>query len=181
MAYTVFFRESNEIFTAGNFIGQQPTEHRELLQTMADALAINGRIVHPLATKTAKGEWSVLLKDDHGDVYTYTLFISRFEQEETNDGMEAERPRKQRELMIIDPSGPRDSVGGYHPGYWSVTHYANLLEEEQRKLFLTTIDQIKNTIPSDGYSVNDDGSITIHIHKQARAYTISVACRAEWR
>ncbi len=181
MAYSVFFREAKKIFIASNFISQQPTAHRKLLQTMADTLAVSGRLVHPLATKAANSEWSVLLKDDNGDVYTYTLFISRFEQEERGGEKEPEEPPKKRELLVIDPSGPRDSVGGYHPGYWSITRYASLLEEEQRKVFLQTIDQIKYNIPSDYYSINDNGSISIHIHKQGRAYTISVVCRAEWR
>lgn len=179
MAYTVFFKEAKKIFTATNFISQQPTAHRDLLQTIADTLAIDGRIAHPLVTKTTNGEWSVLLKDDNGDVYTYTLFISRFEREEANRKTEDEKPSEKRELIIIDPSGPRDSVGGYHPGYWSVTRYASLLGEEQRKLFLKTIDQIEHNIPSDYYSVNADGSISIHIDKQEKAFTISVACRAE--
>jgi hypothetical protein len=181
MAYSVFFKEGKEILTANNFIGQQPIAHRELLQTMADVLSLDGRIAHPLATKKANGEWSVLLKDDNGDVYIYTLFVSRFEREEARSEVEAERPPGIRELVVIDPAGPKDSVGGYHPGYWSIAHYATFLDEAQSVLFLKTIDQIEHHIPADSYSANDDGSISIHIHKQESAYAISVTCRAAWR
>lgn len=180
MAYTVFFREGKEIFTASNFISQQPVGHRDLLQAMADALAINGQITHPLATKNSNGEWSVLLKEN-GDVYMYTLFVSRIEQEKINTEKETEKTQTERELVIIDPGGRRDSIGGYHPGFWSINHYASLLGDEQRKLFFQMIDQIQNNTPSEYYHVNSDRSISIHIHKQGAAYTVSVVCRAEWR
>lgn len=181
MAFTVFFREENDIFPSTTYIGEQLQEHRELLQTMADALSINGHIEHPLATRTDNGDWWVMLKDENGDVYTYSLFISRFEQQVTNVEIKIENPSKERELIIIDPGGPRDSVGGYHEGYWTIAHYASLLEEEQAKLFLKTVDQIEHNIPSDHYTFNDDGSISIHVDKQEKTYTVSIKCRAEWK
>lgn len=177
MPYTVFFREENEIFPATAYINEQPTAHRQTLQTMTDALAINGTIEHPLVTKTSNGDWWVMLKDENGDVYTYSFFISRFEQEEIKN----EQSPKKKKLVIIDPAGPKDSVGGYHPGYWTTAHYTSMLEEKQAKLFLQTINQIEHNIPSEYYTLNDDGSVTIHIHQQEEAYTISIACRAEWK
>jgi hypothetical protein len=122
-----------------------------------------------------------LLKDDNGDVYIYTLFVSRLEREEARSEVDKEGPSGKRDLVIIDPAGPKDSVGGYHPGYWSIARYATFLEEAQRALFLKAMDQIEHHIPADSYSMNDDGSISIHIHKQERAYTVSVTCRAAWR
>jgi hypothetical protein len=110
----------------------------------------------------------------------YTLFISQFENPETDEKKSDENLLTKRELVVIDPSGPRDSAGGYHPGFWSIEHYASLLGEEHRKLFLKVIDQIKDNIASECYRVNADGSISIHIRKQDRASAISVACRAEW-
>ena len=106
MPHLVLFREDKEIFTAKNFIHQQPAAHWELLQAIADTLAADGRKAHPLVTQIAQGEWSVLLKEENGDVYTYTLFISRFEEQGTPERKATEKP-KTRELVIIDPSGPR--------------------------------------------------------------------------
>lgn len=177
MAFTVFFREDNEVFPAGDYIPAQPAAHRELLQAMADALAADGYLEHPLATKTGNGDWWILLKDDNGDLYTYSIFISRFEQNETG----TEQPSAKKELVIIDPGGPRDSAGGYHPGYWTVAQYASLMEESQRAVFLHAIQQITHSIPSEAYNVNNDGSISIHIHQPEKAYTVSIECRAEWK
>lgn len=180
MPYTVFFREANRIITASNFIRRQPVAHQQVLETMVHALAERGAITDPRATKKSNGDWSVLVKDTNEDVYIYVLFTSSFEAEAKHE-TEVKRPLTKRELVIIDPAGPRDSVGGYHPGYWSIDHYASLMEDEKRRLFLEVVNQVENNIPSGFYSINNDGSLAIHASKQGAAYTISVVCRAEWR
>lgn len=178
MPYTVFFRDEKRIVIADNFIGQQPTAHQDFLRAMTDALAASGTINDPRATKNSNGDWSVLVTDTNEDVYIYVLFTSHFEAEAKNE-TEVKRPSTNRELVIIDPAGPKDSVGGYHPGYWSIDHYASLMEDEKRRLFLEVVNQVENNIPSGFYSINNDGSLSIHASKQG-AYTISVVCRAEW-
>ena len=75
MTYTVFFKEAKQIFTADNFINDQPIAHQTLLKSIADELATHGTITHPEAARNSKGDWSILL-NDNGDVYVYTLFIS---------------------------------------------------------------------------------------------------------
>lgn len=107
MAYTVFFREGNEIFPATTYITRQLTAHRQTLQTVTATLAEKGFIEDPLATKTTNGGWWILLKDENGDVYTYTFFISRFEQEEIKN----EQSPKKKELVIVDPAVPTGSDG----------------------------------------------------------------------
>ncbi|MFT3948499.1 MAG: hypothetical protein QM763_16160 [Agriterribacter sp.] len=179
MPYTVFFREGNEIFSATNYISRQLAGHRAILQSMSDELAANGYIKDAHATKASNGDWWVMLKDDNGDLYTYSFFISHFEQQEP--GNKFEKPVSQKDLVIIDPAGPKDSVGGYHPGYWTVEHYASLLEEDAKNLFLQTINQIKDNRSSPYYTFNNDGSVSVHIHQQKKAYTIIVECRAEWK
>lgn len=179
MNYSVFFREDKEIFSAGDYIAQQLKEHREILLGMVSDLAKNGTISNTIATKTANGDWWVMLKAENGDLHTYSIFVSRFEKD-----IESEIETKQttkKELVIIDPNGARDSVGGYHPGYWTVAEFMLLIEERQRPSFLTTIQQIKQNIPSEFYTMNKDGSISIHIHQYAKAYTISLECMAEWK
>ncbi|MBX3256645.1 MAG: hypothetical protein KF862_21090 [Chitinophagaceae bacterium] len=179
MSYTVFFREENEIFSAAGYISQQLEAHRAILQSMSDELAVNGYLKDSPATKAANGDWWVLLKDGDGGLYSYSFFISRFEQQAADN--KAEKSVQQKELVIIDPAGPKDSVGGYHPGYWTISHYASLLEENEKKLFLETVDQIRDNLSSPYYTFNSDGSVSIHIHKPAKAYTIFMECRAEWK
>lgn len=179
MSYTVFFREGKEIFTATQYISGQLEEHQETLQTIINELAATGHLINSRATREANGDWWLMLKDASGDVYTYSFFISQFEQSEPSS--KAEKSTQQRELVIIDAAGERDSAGGYHPGYWTVAHYASLLEAPAKQLFLQTINQILNNIPSPHYTFTNDGSIAIKIHEEVKAYPISVECRAEWR
>lgn len=108
MAYTVFFREDNEIFPADTYIAGQLKEHQETLQAMADALSQKGSLEHPLATKNNNGDWWVMLKAENRDLYTYSIFVSRFEQNEPT-GIKPAEISGRRELVIIDPNGPRDS------------------------------------------------------------------------
>ncbi|HYF68265.1 MAG TPA: hypothetical protein VD884_09015 [Ohtaekwangia sp.] len=179
MAYTVFFKEGEQIFTADNFIHAQPIAHQSLLKSMVQELALQGTISHQQATRNSQGHWSVVLTDN-GDVYIYTLYVSQLEKSEVNNQVSAETPEKQGLLVIIDPSGPRDSIGGYHPGYWSVEQYATFLEENQRNIFMHTLHQILHNIPSENYTRNNDRSVSIHIRKEEKTFTISLACRAQW-
>ena len=178
MTYTVFFKEANKTFTADTFIKDQPVAHRELLKSIADELAADGGIAHPQATKLANGEWSVLL-NENSDVYIYTLYVSKLEMDNV---IHIETPvvKKQGTLIILDPSGPRDSVGGYHPGYWFVDQYVTFLDETQRELFLETVRQIERKAPSENYSVNNDGSVSIHIKRAGKTSAAMLTCRAEW-
>lgn len=149
------------------------------MKTIAEELAAQGTITHPQAKRNSKGDWSILLVDD-GDAYVYTLFISTLERAEVNAEIKAPAPQNKGVLTIIDPSGPRDSLGGYHPGYWFVEQYVNFLEENQRPLFTQTVYLIEHNIPSENYSLNSDGSVSIHIKKKGDAVTISLTCRAAW-
>ena len=179
MAYTVFFREAKQLFGADNFIREQLVAHQAVLKTIADELAAQGTITHPQAKRNSNGDWSILLVDG-GDVYVYTLFISTLERSEVRADVKAPVPQNRGVLAVIDPSGPRDSPGGYHPGYWSVEQYVNFLEENQRPLFTQTVYQILHNIPSENYSLNGDGSVSIHIKKTEKKVTVSVMCRAAW-
>lgn len=159
MAYTVFFRENEEIYPTATYLSGQLPEHQDQLQTLADTLSIHGNLEHPFVSKNKNGDWWVMLKANNGDVYNYSIFISGFEQDETK----SESPTTQKALVIIDPQGPKDSVGGYHPGYWTIAQYASLLEESQRVLFMSTIYKIEHNLPSDYYSVANDNTILIQI------------------
>lgn len=174
MSYTVFFKEANQIFPADNFINDQPITHQELLKSIADELAQRGTVNHPQATRNSK-EWSILL-NDNGGIYVYTLFISKLEKEESNNEIKIETPQKKRTLVIVDPSGPRDTVGGYHPGYWLTDDYVNFLQDNHRALFMQTVHQIVHNIPSKNYTKNSDGSVSIYIETP----TILLTSRAEW-
>jgi hypothetical protein len=171
MAYTVFFREPKRIVKADDFIRQQPIVHQAVLSAIADDLAASGKIGHPRAKKNSNGDWSVLLIDN-GDAYSYTLFISQFERDEARQEAKAKAPSKKGTLVIIDPAGARDSVGGYHPGYWFVEQYVNFIDENQRALFLQTVYQLEHNIPSENYRTNGDGSVTITVG--------SLTCRGNW-
>lgn len=179
MPYTVFFKESAKIITADNFIQEQPVVHQRVLKTLADELAEQGIITNPLATRNSKGEWRILL-NDNGDVYVYTLFISNLEGAGVSPAGQAKAPEKKQTLVVMNPSGPRDSVGGYHPGYWTVGEYTNFLDENQKALFAQVVYEIENNIPSQNYCVRIDGSVSIQMEKKTETTTVSLNCRAEW-
>ncbi len=180
MAYTVFFKESNQIITAGNFIQDQPMGHRALLTDITNELAAKGTITYPQVKKNSKGEWSILINDEDG-MYTYTAFVSKFENlnDDSSHRAESKEPNK-GVLVIIDPSGPRDSIGGYHPGYWFAEEYVNFLSENQKTLFTEVIDKIRRQIPSGNYALNGDGSVSIYVQKQTNTSIVSLSFRAEW-
>lgn len=178
MAYTVFFKEQNQIFNAQAFIDEQPIQHRHLLSTIAQELSSKGSTSNSLVSKNSNGEWTIVLIDN-GDVYVYTLYVSKLELSVTQSEQRVES-EKAKTLVIIDPMGPRDSVGGYHPGYWSVDEYAKALEENQRALFTRAIFQIKQRTHSPAYSIEDDGTISIHINRKEKSSIIPLNCRAKW-
>ena len=63
------------------------------MKSIADEFAAHGTITHPEAIRNSKGDWSILL-NDNGDVYVYTLFISKLERSEANDEVTPEAPQK---------------------------------------------------------------------------------------
>jgi hypothetical protein len=177
MAYTVFFREAQQIVGASTFIPEQPLAHQDVLKELTDELAERGTITHPRAKRNSKGDWSVLLTEN-GEAYNYTLFISQLETAQAKPAVKTELAQKKGVLVIIDPLGPRDSIGGDHPGYWFVDQYASFLEENQRALFIQTVHEIEHNVPSENYSVNGDGSVSIHIQRAENTATVSLTCRA---
>jgi hypothetical protein len=179
MAYTVFFKERNQVFNAESFIKEQPVSHRQLLNKIAGELSINGATTDPKASKNSKGEWTILITDN-GEVHIYTMYISKFEIPEKQVSRTSEGDAIKKTLAIIDPGGPRDSVGGYHPGYWSVDQYAESLPETYRADFAQTVHQIKHNILSENYSVEENGTIAIHIKRKDKLSIVEVECRARW-
>jgi hypothetical protein len=179
MGYTVFFREAGKVVQSDDFIPEQPTAHQAVLRSITAELAESGTVTYPRAKKDSKGGWSILLTDA-GEAYVYAFFISQFEKAEPGRRVGVDTAHKPGTLVIIDPAGPRDSVGGYHPGYWFMDQYATFLEENQRTLFTQTAHQIEHNIPSENYSLNSDGSVSIHIQETGKTATISLTCRAAW-
>lgn len=178
MAYTVFFKEQNQIFNAQAFINEQPVQHRHLLSTIAEELSTKGSTSNSLVSKNSNGEWTIVV-NDNGDVYVYTLYVSKLELSGTQSEQRV-NSEKTTTLVIIDPTGPRDSVGGYHPGYWPEDEYAKALEENVRPLFKDAISQIKQRTPSPAYTIEDDGTISMHINGKEKSAIISLNCRAKW-
>lgn len=178
MAYTVFFKEQNQIYKAETFINDQAVGHRQLLTTIAEELSAKGTTSHAQANKNSKGEWTIVL-NDNGDAYIYAAYVSKLELPDTHTQPTPE-PEKTKTLVIIDPMGARDSVGGYHPGYWTVEDYVALLNENQREAFMQTVAKIRRGIPSEDYSVEGDGEISIHVNRKEKNWIIYLSCRARW-
>jgi hypothetical protein len=179
MAYTVFFREGRNIFQVDSYIEREPECFRATLKTLAQLLSLNGFVEGHRATKLANGDWSVWLDDPTEGLTIYYLFISSFENIDIPVS-ESVVASKKRELVIIDPAGERDNVGGFHPGYWSISQYADSFEPSQRRYFMEAVAEILAGIPSENYTVHSEKDIAIHIHKPEGAYSINVQCTAMW-
>jgi urocanate hydratase len=108
------------------------------------------------------------------------MYVSKFEMPPGQVKQEARADDVKKTLVIIDPMGARDSIGGYHPGYWTVDQYADFLQENQRALFTQTIVEVKRNVPSENYSIQRDGSISIHIDKKVNTSIVTLSCRAKW-
>jgi hypothetical protein len=181
MEHTVFFREGKNIFRSDSYIEKEPEYFRSELQQVADLLSSHGFIEGYRAVKLANGDWSVWLQDPGGQLTNYSIFISNLEPTNTPVPVIAEQiPSKKRELVIISPIGPKDSVGGFHPGYWSVDSFADFHEPLARDYFLEVVAEIMAGTLSKNYSILSNGNISIHIHKPERAYTIEINCTAMW-
>lgn len=183
MGRTVFFREGKDIFHTDVYIENEPEYFRAELKKIVELLSSNNGIEGYRAIKLANGDWSVWLQDPGGELINYSLFISSFESIDTQDQdsvVVSEMPSKKRELVIINPSGPKDSVGGFHPGYWVVDQYADFHEPIAAKYFMETVAEIIARIPSENYTAYSDKNIAIHIHKPEKAYAINIKCTAMW-
>jgi hypothetical protein len=183
MERTVFFREGKNIFRAESYIQNEPEYFRSELKQIADLLSSNGFVDGYRAVKLANGDWSVWLQNLEGELVNYSLFISSFDSTDTQDNdpvVVGKVPSKKRELVIINPAGPKDSVGGFHPGYWSVDSFADFHEPIARDFFLEVVAELMAGVPSENYSILSNGHIAIHIHKPEKAYTIQINCTAMW-
>lgn len=78
-------------------------------------LGTTGSIQHKNAFKESNGDWTLLLKDQQGQLHQYTLFISQFETH--NEIADHKTFSRQKELAIINPQGSSDSIGGEQAGY----------------------------------------------------------------
>lgn len=183
MAHTVFFREGRNIFQADSYIEREPDFFQEALKKLAHSLSVNGFVEGYRAVKLANGDWSVWLEDPEGELTNYSLFISSFENTNIHNEdpvVTGKIPSKKRELVIISPIGPKDSVGGFHPGYWSVENFADFHEPIARDYFLEVVAEIMAGVPTKNYSILSNGNISIHIYKPKKAYTIEINCTAMW-
>jgi hypothetical protein len=179
MAYTVFFREGSKIFQADSYIQGEPECFHTALKALTQSLSLNGFLEGHRITKLVNGDWSVWLEDATEGLTNYSLFISSFE----NRDIPVSEPAvvsKKRELVIISPAGEKESVGGFHPGYWSISQCADFFEPLQRKYFMEAVAEILAGIPSENYTVHTDNSISIHIYKPESAYSINIQCTAKW-
>jgi hypothetical protein len=179
MAYTVFFREGPNIFQADSYIEGEPACFQTALKALAQSLSLNGFLEGKRITKLTNGDWSVWLEDATEGLTNYSLFISSLE----NIDIPVSKlviGSKKRELVIISPAGEKESVGGFHPGYWSISQCADFFEPLQRKYFMEAVAEILAGIPSENYTVHTDDNISIHIYKPEGAYTINIQCTAKW-
>jgi hypothetical protein len=153
--------------------------HQPILKLISGELAAQGATTNLRVNKNSKGEWTIVL-NDNSDVYIYTLFISEIERKKNAQQGMTDIPKNKGALVIVDPSGSRDSVGGYHPGYWLTEQYVNFLSENQKELFMQTVHQITYNTPSENYTVNTDGSISIHVNRKDQSSIVVLTCLAKW-
>lgn len=176
--YSVFFRAQNQDLSAEAFIQKQPTHFKDQLRQAAQMLSTTGKIQGFRAGRLNDGDWSIWLEDDSGERHNFILFISQFELSKEQN---IKKPtQKTKELVIIDPNGPRDTIGGQHPSYWSIDSYASRMDAIVRDYFMNVITEIQFGAESKNYSHNSDGSVSIHIDRPDIGFGIHIHCQAKF-
>lgn len=84
-----------------------------------------------------------------------------------------------RQLVIVDPGGARDTIGGCHPGMWSPDDFASRLDATVRPSFYAVIAKIRAGETDSRYVHGADGSYSIHVPGPLGPLT-AVSCVARW-
>jgi hypothetical protein len=161
MDYTVFFRENSQIFLSTEFIQKQNPIFQKALSEATKELSTHGELKMLQAGKLKNGDWSIWLEDEKREHVNFNFFISLFEKPVNEQAFQKMEQSKQ--LVIIDPGGPHDTVGGSHPGWWSPKDYASRMDDLQRDYFLKVIDEIIEGAKSKDYTIRPDRTIEISL------------------
>jgi hypothetical protein len=177
--YVVFFREKANAIKADAYIKKQPDYFSLQLEQAIHMLSTTGRIDLPRSNQLTNGDWSIWLEDENGERHNYILFVSQFERP-IEPIRTSTHLKKIKHLVIVDPNGPRDTIGGDHPGYWSVESFASRMDAMTRDYFMNVISEIQFGAESKNYTNNSDGSVSIHINRPDLGYGIHVICTGKF-
>jgi hypothetical protein len=126
------------------------------------------------------GDWSIWLEDLDGERHNFVLFVSQLEVPREPAKKTQLNSPSATQLVIVDPNGPKDTIGGQHPGYWSIEEFASGMDSIGRETFMKVISDIKLGRSSEHYSKKPDGSISIHINRSDLGYGVQIYCEANF-
>ena len=178
--YVVFFREKTNAIKADACIKKQPDYFRLQLEQAVHMLSTTGRIDTPRSSRLTNGDWSIWLEDETGERHNFILFVSQFERPDESIQTMSPSAKKIKQLVIVDPNGPRDTVGGDHPGYWSLESFVSRMDAMTRDYFMNVVSEIQFGAVSKNYTNNSDGSVSIHINRPDLGCGIHVTCMGKF-
>lgn len=174
---------------SSTYIPLQPQWQRAWLEEMVNELLKSGRITHPDAQKTEDGKWSLWFRKDGEVAVFHVCYLARSDEAIVSDfardlmNPDANKSAKpvspSKHLVVLNPhyTGPNGQAGEYY----TIDHYAQMMDNIRRDVFLETISEIQNGKRSKNYTVNSDGTIAIHIHVSGGPYAINIVCTATWK
>ncbi len=176
----VFIRTPTGPVTSTNFLESIKPYYHDSLKEASRQLIENGRIDGFEAVELENGDWSITLK--HEDKTTgFVLYMSEVDAADEVVRLGAAPKKAQAELVIIDPAGQRERIGGIHPGYWSTDWYTAQVDPLVRPKFLAVIEAIRKNKPSRAYRRNGDGTYTIVIEDDGLPKEMHINCTARWK
>ncbi len=89
-------------------------------------------------------------------------------------------PSTWRELVIESGLGTFDSIGGRHDGYYTLDHYAAMIDAVKMTLLTEAIDAIKSRRWSPSYRALLGERFHIKIDRPDVAYGVHIDCIARW-
>jgi hypothetical protein len=175
-SYSVFFREADTQVLSDQFIKSQLDVFQSDLMRASEMLATTGRIDGFRSGLLTNGDWSIWLEDKSGDRHNFLLFISRLEFGAEHEPKSVSKPATRKRLVVVDPGGARDSVGGSHPGYWSLEVFVRGFDPLIRDILDEVVSDIEAGKSSRYFSRNPDGTISIHIDRSDLGGGVHINC-----
>ncbi len=150
MSQELFFIDDSMMIDGEKFLEMQSEVFRRPLTQIYYFLMSDSKKSMPGVKPLPGQQWLIELANENGEPHFFVVTKNPSAQDYDWRG-----------LMINDPNGSHNSVGGDHPGYWSWRFIYDRMSKPEQRLLLEIIASIRAKAKSEYYEVFPDGGVTI--------------------